>query len=108
MHPKAGTILRLFRTETGYVSGQHISRELGVSRTAIWKHISALRNDGYFIEAVPSRGYRLVSSPDNIYQGEVTAHLEGARIGSTRQGLGVAGRSQSVLFGCTAPRNNAA
>ncbi len=81
MHPKAGTILRLFRTETGYVSGQHISRELGVSRTAIWKHISALRNYGYLIEAVPSRGYRLVSSPDNIYQGEVTAHLEGARIG---------------------------
>ncbi len=81
MHPKADTILRLFRTETGYVSGQHISRELGVSRTAIWKHISALRNDGYLIEAVPSRGYRLVSSPDIIYQGEVTAHLGGARIG---------------------------
>lgn len=81
MHPKAGTILRLFRTEQGYISGQHISRELGVSRTAVWKHISALRNNGYFIEAVPSRGYRLVSSPDTIDPVEVRAQLEGARIG---------------------------
>ena len=81
MHPKAGTILRLFRTEQGYLSGQHISRELGVSRTAVWKHMSALRNDGYLIVAVPSRGYRLVSSPDSIDPDDVRARLEGARIG---------------------------
>jgi BirA family transcriptional regulator, biotin operon repressor / biotin---[acetyl-CoA-carboxylase] ligase len=81
MHPKTGTILRLFRTERGYISGQHISRELGVSRTAVWKHISALRSNGYLIEAVPSRGYRLVSSPDTIDPVEVRGQLEGARIG---------------------------
>lgn len=81
MHPKAGTILHLFRTEAGYISGQHFSRELGVSRTAVWKHISALRNDGYRIEAVPSRGYRLISSPDTIDPHEVRAQLDGARVG---------------------------
>lgn len=81
MHPKAGTILRLFRTERGYVSGQQISRELGVSRTAVWKHISALRKDGYLIEAVPSLGYRLVSSPDTIDTADVKAQLGDARIG---------------------------
>jgi BirA family biotin operon repressor/biotin-[acetyl-CoA-carboxylase] ligase len=81
MHPKAGTILHLLRTEAGYLSGQHFSRELGVSRTAVWKHISALRNDGYRIEAVPSRGYRLISSPDAIDPHEVRAQLEGARVG---------------------------
>lgn len=81
MHPKAGTILHLLRTEAGYLSGQHFSRELGVSRTAVWKHISALRNDGYRIEAVPSRGYRLISSPDTIDPHEVRAQLEGARVG---------------------------
>lgn len=81
MHPKAGTILRLFRTERGYVSGQQISRELGVSRTAVWKHISALRKDGHLIEAVPSLGYRLVSSPDTIDTADVKAQLGNTRIG---------------------------
>ena len=81
MNPKAGTILRLFRTEKGYVSGEHLSRELGVSRTAIWKQISSLRNAGYCIEAVPSRGYRLVSSPDVIDPHEVGAQLESSRVG---------------------------
>jgi BirA family transcriptional regulator, biotin operon repressor / biotin---[acetyl-CoA-carboxylase] ligase len=81
MHQKASTILRLFRTEPGYISGQHISKELGVSRTAVWKHISSLRKDGYLVEAVPSRGYRLVSSPDTIDPAEVRAQLEGAKVG---------------------------
>ncbi len=81
MHPKAATILRLFRSEDRYVSGEHLSRELGVSRTAVWKHISALRNNGYHIEAVPSRGYRLVSSPDSIDPHEVKAQLNGVAIG---------------------------
>jgi len=81
MHPKAGSILRLFRTEDGYISGQSISFELGVSRTAVWKHISALRKTGYLIEAVPSRGYRLISSPDSIDPHELRTGLEGTRIG---------------------------
>lgn len=81
MHLKAGTILSLFRTETGYISGEYLSRELGVSRTAIWKHISSLRNDGYHIEAVTSRGYRLVSSPDNIDPHEIRAQLKSSKMG---------------------------
>lgn len=81
MHQKAGTILRLFRTEADYISGERLSRELGVSRTAVWKHVSALRKVGYRIEAVPSRGYRLVSSPDIIDPHEVRAQLDSARVG---------------------------
>ncbi len=81
MHPKAGTILRLFRAEVGYVSGEYLSRELGVSRTAVWKHITALRNNGYRIEAVTSRGYRLVSSPDNIDPHEIQTQLSITKIG---------------------------
>jgi BirA family biotin operon repressor/biotin-[acetyl-CoA-carboxylase] ligase len=81
MHPKAGIILQLFRNEAGYISGEYLSRELGVSRTAVWKHITALRHSGYGIEAVPSRGYRLISSPDVINLHEVTAQLAGTTIG---------------------------
>jgi BirA family biotin operon repressor/biotin-[acetyl-CoA-carboxylase] ligase len=82
MHQKAATILHLFRSEDGYVSGEHLSKKLGVSRTAVWKHISALRADGYCIEAVPSRGYRLVSSPDCIDPNDVQAMLSGTKIGA--------------------------
>lgn len=81
MHPSASSILRLFREESGFVSGEHVSRDLGVSRTAVWKHISLLRKEGYLIEAVPSRGYRLVASPDILLADSIIPHLKSGRIG---------------------------
>ncbi len=81
MHQKTIVILRLFREEEGFVSGEYLSRELGVSRTAVWKHISALRNSGYVIEAFPSRGYRLVTSPELYDASEISSGLRTLRIG---------------------------
>ncbi len=52
-------ILQLLEEADGFVSGQQLCEALGVSRTAVWKAISALRADGYEIEAVTNRGYRL-------------------------------------------------
>ncbi|MBI5485369.1 MAG: biotin--[acetyl-CoA-carboxylase] ligase [Deltaproteobacteria bacterium] len=83
MHPKAGIILRLFREEGGFVSGEHLSRELGVSRTAIWKHITTLREAGYSVEAVPSRGYRLISAPDLLDAESIRPYLESKCIGQS-------------------------
>ena len=57
-------VLRLLLQETGYVSGEKMSRALGLSRAAVWKHISALREAGYEIEAKTNRGYRLLALPD--------------------------------------------
>ncbi len=82
MHQRTAAILRLFRTKSGYISGEFLSRELGVSRTAIWKHITAMRATGYRIEAVSSRGYRLISSPDIINPHDVAALLAGTTIGA--------------------------
>jgi BirA family biotin operon repressor/biotin-[acetyl-CoA-carboxylase] ligase len=78
----AATILRLFR-EAGrsFVSGELISRELQVSRTAVWKQINGLRDAGYKIEAIPSRGYHLLSSPDILSLEEVREKLNTTRIG---------------------------
>lgn len=98
MHPKAGTILRLFRTEEGYISGEHLSRELGVSRSAVWKHMSALRKDGYCIEAVPSRGYRLLSSPDIINPYEVRVQLESSRVGGRLEFLKLTASTNADAF----------
>ncbi len=58
-------ILQLFlAADDLFISGETLSQQLGVSRAAIWKHISALRKLGYVVEAVPSRGYHLLSQPD--------------------------------------------
>ena len=50
-----------FLAEAGdeFVSGEAISDKLGLTRAAVWKHVEALRSQGYRIDAVPARGYRL-------------------------------------------------
>ena len=75
-------ILQLFRAHPGtLLSGEEISRKLGVSRTAVWKKIRHLRSLGYAIEALPSRGYRLTSLPDVLLAEEVRAGLDTRIIG---------------------------
>jgi len=56
-------ILKTLRESGNYVSGERLSKQLGISRVSVWKHIGNLRQDGYVVEASP-RGYHLVSSPD--------------------------------------------
>ncbi|MGQ9484095.1 MAG: biotin--[acetyl-CoA-carboxylase] ligase [Desulfosoma sp.] len=41
------------------VSGNELAAALGISRTAIWKHIRTLRSRGYHIESCAKKGYRL-------------------------------------------------
>ena len=74
-------ILRTLREADGYVSGQELCEKLGVSRTAVWKHIRALQEDGYEIEAVRNRGYRLGRIPDTIAAEEVASRLATRRMG---------------------------
>ena len=54
-------VLRQLREADAYVSGQQLCKTLGVSRTAVWKIINRLKEDGYPIEAVTNKGYRLLS-----------------------------------------------
>ena len=49
-----------------FVSGELLSRQLGVSRTAVWKHIRKLEDEGYTIEASRKLGYRLRGRPDQL------------------------------------------
>lgn len=59
-------ILELLKSQSGYVSGQDICNQLGVSRTAVWKNINALKEEGYRIDSVSNRGYKLLGEPDVI------------------------------------------
>lgn len=63
------------------VSGEEISRRLGISRTAVWKHIQRLRNEGYAIESQTNSGYRLSGSPDILSSEELEPLLDTGFIG---------------------------
>ncbi|MDE7392706.1 MAG: biotin--[acetyl-CoA-carboxylase] ligase [Treponemataceae bacterium] len=69
---------------TDFVSGEELAAACGVSRTSVWKAITALRADGCQIEAVSNRGYRLISAPDKIDGAYIARRLTelGARPGA--------------------------
>lgn len=52
-------VLAMLRQAEGWCSGEEVSRRLGVSRAAVAKHVRVLRTQGYDIQAVTRRGYRL-------------------------------------------------
>ena len=61
----------MLRETEGYLSGQEISERIGVSRTSVWKSIRSLKEEGYPIEAVTRKGYRLLSAGDrDIYNAQ--------------------------------------
>ena len=43
-----------------FISGEELSKKLGISRAAIWKHMKVLKEEGYNIESVNRKGYRLI------------------------------------------------
>lgn len=75
-----GKILSLLNNH-GFVSGEKIAEQLGVSRTAVWKQIETLRGMGYRIVSVKNKGYRLISRPDIPYPEEVLPDLNTKIIG---------------------------
>ncbi len=68
-------ILNRLRGAEEFVSGQQLCEEFGVSRTAVWKAINQLKEEGYEIEAVHNKGYRLLGWPDIISEEEVKSRL---------------------------------
>lgn len=68
-------ILSILREADGYISGQQLCKQFQVSRTAVWKVIEQLKEEGYQIEAVRNRGYRLESAPDVMWRAEVESLL---------------------------------
>ena len=55
-------ILALLRESDDYISGQELCRRFGVTRSAVWKAVGQLKKEGYEIEAVQNRGYKLVKA----------------------------------------------
>lgn len=74
-------ILTILKEQPGFVSGQALCGWLGVSRTAVWKVIKQLEEEGYVIEAVRNKGYRLVEAADVMTEAEIGSRLCTERMG---------------------------
>lgn len=57
-----------------FISGEELSKQLGVSRAAVWKHIKSLREEGYNIESVNRKGYRLAEKPIDLLTSQNICH----------------------------------
>lgn len=83
-------VLALLRERPGeYLSGQSMSRTLGISRAGVWKAIEGLRQEGYAISSAPNRGYCLQRAPDRLRVGELFGKLTDVKIGSQLRCLDV-------------------
>ncbi|MEI5907217.1 biotin--[acetyl-CoA-carboxylase] ligase [Bacillus spongiae] len=75
-------ILEAFAKGEGkFLSGQELANQTGCSRTAVWKHIEELRKEGYQLEAVRKKGYRIIQTPDKVSESELLIGLETSMLG---------------------------
>jgi BirA family biotin operon repressor/biotin-[acetyl-CoA-carboxylase] ligase len=74
-------IVAELRSAGDFVSGHDLAERLGISRTAVWKHVGALKDEGYQIETERGRGYKLIALPGGLSEGEVASLLTTAWLG---------------------------
>ena len=69
-------LLALLEENRGcFLSGEEAADALGVSRTAVWKAVNALRSLGYAIDAVSNKGYCLSENADILCARGIEKHL---------------------------------
>lgn len=78
-------ILSMLREKNDFVSGQEMCEHFNVSRTAVWKAISSLKKEGYQIEAVNNKGYRLIHQDDILSLQEISSRLNQQQIWNNRK-----------------------
>ncbi|GLC87044.1 biotin--[acetyl-CoA-carboxylase] ligase [Lysinibacillus piscis] len=78
---KEAILKRLVEANGEAVSGQELADTLGVSRTAIWKHMQTLQEEGYTFETVKKKGYRLTTMPNNLSPAQIELFLQTERFG---------------------------
>lgn len=74
-------ILNLLKESDDFISGEEIGERFNMTRAGIWKHVNSLKEEGYIIESISKRGYKLISSPDILTYEEVEEYLKTSFIG---------------------------
>lgn len=68
-------ILKMLKEADDHISGQQLCEQFQVSRTAVWKVINQLKEEGYQVEAVRNKGYRIIESPDVLTREELSVQI---------------------------------
>ena len=74
------SVLAILAREKTYISGEDMSRRIGVSRAAVNAAVKALKAEGYDIDSVTNKGYLLKEGPDRLSTGSVGAYLTEERM----------------------------
>lgn len=72
---KKEILMKLHGAGDDFISGQSLCESLGVSRQAVWKNISQLKELGYHIQSVSGQGYRLEDIPDILYGPDIESRM---------------------------------
>ncbi|MDQ0205948.1 biotin--[acetyl-CoA-carboxylase] ligase [Alkalicoccobacillus murimartini] len=76
-------VQKLVEHQGTFISGESLSQSLGVSRTAVWKQMDALKKSGYQIDSVPKKGYQLIARPNGIQEHDIHLYVQTKRLGHT-------------------------
>lgn len=68
-------ILEILLSSESYVSGECLAEKLDVSRNSVWKAVTALRTEGFDIEAVTNKGYALLSEGNTLSRAVIKKYL---------------------------------
>ncbi|MGI5949132.1 biotin--[acetyl-CoA-carboxylase] ligase [Peptoniphilus sp.] len=66
MNTKQRVLKALEENRANYVSGQDLADKLNITRTSVWKAINSLKEEGFEIESLTKKGYKLVEDDDNL------------------------------------------
>lgn len=90
-------ILRCFLLANGEpISGQLLAEQFGISRTAIWKHLQSLQEEGYTFNSIKKKGYVLTSIPDRVDPARIAFFLKTKRFGQKIHYLEECASTQTV------------
>ena len=75
MSTKKFVLAELKKNIGTFISGAELANTLNLSRTAVWKAINCLKNDGYKIESSTNKGYSLTQTKDELSYEEIQKYL---------------------------------
>lgn len=75
LHPSVYSLLQLLAAGR-FRSGAELGRHLGVSRTAVWKHMQSVERLGVVVQAVSGKGYRIAGGLDLLDRERILLALE--------------------------------
>ncbi|MBQ6181109.1 MAG: biotin--[Ruminococcus sp.] len=81
MNVKEALIKTLAENNGGYISGAALAEQLGVSRNAVWKAVKSLEAEGYAIESIASKGYRMSQDNNRLSAGFISSKLNTRSLG---------------------------